>query len=285
MGDEKKALAVPQKFEIMQAGGSVGEIIKENVGELGMNANELDMVKIPSGEIHAFLMPSLTDEPEMAAAFHGVIVLFQEARRYWSTLLDDDERRPPDCTSDDGISGNGSPGGLCKKCPKAQWGSDLKGGDGQACQARRTLYIAMPDQVLPAVMSVPPTSLKPVRKFFTALASRRMKYYEMVMKFSLTIEKNKKGVEYSALRLSKARSLTPEELKALVEYRNEVIPVLKQRGFSDEEFMRGTHHEPSPSANPAPRKQEPPKEDEQVVVDTVEEADELEAMAAEVDKE
>ena len=46
---------------------------------------------------------------------------------------------PPDCGSFDGITGTGTPGGICKNCPFNQFGSGE--GKSKACKNRRMLYL------------------------------------------------------------------------------------------------------------------------------------------------
>jgi hypothetical protein len=68
----------------------------------------------------------------------------------------------------------GNPNGTCKGCPMAEFGSSTKGA-GTACKEQRMIFFLMEGKILPMLLIVPPTSLKPHRTFGVALIGERVK--------------------------------------------------------------------------------------------------------------
>ena len=88
----------------------------------------LDRVKLPTGGGTAFEIPSDEgEESEMAKDITGVIVYNHPAYAYYRDKYTGGSN-PPDCGSFDGVTGIGTPGGVCAKCPYNRFGS----GEGQS---------------------------------------------------------------------------------------------------------------------------------------------------------
>jgi len=172
-------------------------IVAENVGMGGLTQFDLTRVKIPAGGGVAWEVPTLGGSVSMKA-IEGVIISHRMTRSYWESDYSGD-KQPPDCSSEDGVIGSGSPGGECATCPLSQWVSDPKGGPGQACQQRRLLFVVLPDDLLPTVISVPPTSLKAMGQWMLGLANKRLPFYGVVCRLELAKAKSSKGIEYSAI--------------------------------------------------------------------------------------
>lgn len=114
-----------------------------------------------------------------------IVVYFHRARGYWT----EEGGKAPLCSSMDGRTGTAREGsGLewegransCAGCPFNEFGSDPKGGGGKACKEIRRLFVIdvdpktmAPQASLPAILSLPPTSLKPWDEFVSGLLSRK----------------------------------------------------------------------------------------------------------------
>jgi hypothetical protein len=141
----------------------------------------------------------------------GVIAFARDTRVYYRTAFGKGNgNQPPDCSSSDGITGQGKPGGECSRCPLAEFGSAEEGG-GQACRQVKQLFVLRDELLLPDVVSLPPTSLKAVRQFFLQLTRQGLAYWEVIVSLELEKITNAAGIQFGRAVLKFVRRLTPEE--------------------------------------------------------------------------
>jgi len=197
------------KFPVLvDGGGDLSAVIAENIGDDGLNAFDLDRIKMPSGGGVFWQIPGL-DGPTSEKTFEAVVVLWEAPRAYWEKGLDDKdaEQGPPDCSSENGKLGNGkygvgsteNPTGECSGCPMNQWGSEPKAHRGKACNETRLLFVLRPGAILPIAVSLPPTSLKAMKQYMLRLAGAGISYYAIITKFSLIESVNKSNQKFSVL--------------------------------------------------------------------------------------
>ena len=218
-----------------EGGRSLAVTIATNAGPGGITPADLERIKVPAGGGIAWQLP----DEEVAKEFEGVILHQQAFRAFWKDKAVG-EHRPPDCYSPDaeiGLCTDGVQsaklgiGGDCSKCPMAQWGTaiDEKGNKtkGQACSLRTMLLIVRPANLLPVILSVPPSSLKSVRQYILRLANKGTVYSEVTTLFSLAAEKSATGITYSQVVPKRGRDLMPGEIKGFVEYAKAVLPAFE----------------------------------------------------------
>ena len=141
----------------------VARAVSEAAGVDGMSMSDIGKIKLPASGGESWR----ENRKEIIAAVVGD----NERRAYWEDEYDGGNT-PPDCSSDDMITGVGTPGGDCQTCPLAKFNSSTKkNSEGQACQHRRILFALTPDSVMPVILSVPPSSLKYVKKDFIRFAT------------------------------------------------------------------------------------------------------------------
>jgi len=213
-------------------GSDLAEIISENIGEGGISPLDLDRVRIPAGGGTSWEVPSL-EGTEAVKELEGIVIAWSGPRVYWSVGLDDrddGEVGAPDCYSDDGKVGigmfgagsEGNPTGSCGDCPMAQWGSKdpdptVKAG-APACREQRLLYLLRPDSLLPMIVVLPPTSIRPFRGYMMRLSNAAVPYYGVTTKMAL--EQQKSGaMKWSTVVPTLGRRLSEDEVKAVAEYR------------------------------------------------------------------
>jgi hypothetical protein len=177
--------------DIQEVTEMIGEFLED-----GLKPGDLEQIKIPTGGGIQWELPG----GEMANAFEGVIVGIQTTRAYWEGDFAGGGT-PPTCTSQNGKTGIGSPGGACDYCPKNQWGSG-KNGVGTACAPRKRIYILRPEGFLPVVLALPVTSMNALRKYQIRLLSQRTGVNVAVTRFGLERTKNKAGIAYSQVTCS-----------------------------------------------------------------------------------
>lgn len=252
----------PSDYPVLAEDGQSAElmeVLQENLGEDGgFGAFDLDRIKIPAGGGIAWEVPTISG-PESQREIEGVVALWQQPRSYWERSLDeagDDGTTPPDCASEDsrtgyGMYGVGSdlhPSGACADCPMNQWESAPKGG-GKACSEQRLLFLLQPNNVLPAVVQLPPTSVRHWKKYSMRLSSAGLPYYGIVTKLGLTQEKNTGGIKYSEVALTAGEVLTPEVRARAKAYGANLRAMLNQVVRAAAE-KTGNAAPPAPPASP-----------------------------------
>jgi hypothetical protein len=226
----ENAIVPVTEYAIVQSGmQETLAIIRQNVGAAGLKPADLDRIKLPTGGVTNWSVPGLSGD-ESAKDLTGIIVHWNESRRYWADKYGAGHRKPPDCASNDCIVGKGNPGGECSKCPLAEFGTakDDAGneGAGQACKQVRTLFLIRASDFIPVVVSLPATSLRPCRNFFLRLASKRIPFYGVVCKLALHKERNAKGVDYAAADFTMVAQLAPEQVAVIEGVRKAIMPDL-----------------------------------------------------------
>lgn len=95
--------------------------------------------KIPAGGVVQFEEPGDNPEdPHYVKFIDGILVYNHASNAYWAAGAEYDDSAMPLCSSFDGKSGFGTPGGSCELCPMNQYGTDMGGGKGKACSATRS---------------------------------------------------------------------------------------------------------------------------------------------------
>jgi len=222
-----RALTSESNLEMVQAA------ISENVGAGGITEFDFDRIKIPTGGGVTFNVTTLEGEAAEKSIV-GVIVLARDSRAYWKVPLEQSGgSTPPDCHSNDGFTGIGSPGGDCAKCPFAQFGSDTKvvngvtmQGRGQACKAIRQLFILRSDSLLPVVLALPPTSLKAAKQYMLRLAGQGVPYWAAVTRIGLEHAQNAGGIKYSRATFAFAGMLNEEQRANAKQYSDMLKPLV-----------------------------------------------------------
>lgn len=201
------------------------ELIETNVGPIGLTPLDLERIHVPSGGGTQWEIGTLSGS-EMAKAFDAVIVHAKDGRIYWAEPFGQGDR-VPNCVSNDGLVGHGDPGGHCAECPYSQFGSDEQG-SGQACKQVKQLFLFLAGDRLPRLLSVPPTSLKPMRKYMLRLASAGKAYYAILTRFELEKTQSRDGIEYAVITPTMAQELSDEQAAFFRRMKEALEPSLDQ---------------------------------------------------------
>lgn len=197
----------------VEEGSDLSEALQENFGGEGIQPGDLERVTVPAGGALSWEVPTIDGEGDSVKTLEGVIVSWARPRAYWDRDLEETGGgQPPDCTSDDGVHGSGmygpgsedNPTGACETCPMNEWGSG-RDGRGKACKEMRVLYLLQEGNVLPVTVTLPPTSIAPLRRYMLRLANQGIPYYGVVTK--LALEKVTGQYTYSVVKPSIASRL------------------------------------------------------------------------------
>jgi hypothetical protein len=237
-GDKSKAVATKDAAIInfpalVEDPKALVAALRENLAGGTFSAFDLDRIKIPSGGNLTWAVPTL-EGVERTENLVGIIMGIQNCRAYWSVpFADSGGGSPPDCASEDGVTGMGKPGGPCAQCPLSQFKSDARG-LGQACKQIKRIYFLMPDSNLPRVVPLPPTSLKGSTEYMLRLSSQGLKFYQVVTRLTLTPDKNKTGIEYSKAVFAMVGRLTAEQAAAAEAMGKALAPFMRGAPTAEE---------------------------------------------------
>lgn len=190
---------------------NMGEAFVEEMAGLDLS---FDRVKIPSGGGLAFEVPGDDPEsPDLVKELVGIIVDHHPINVYYANPYTGGNT-PPDCSSEDGKVGTGTPGGDCATCPLNQWGSDPDGGRGKACQNRRRIYLLREGETLPVLLTLPTTSLKAFSDYIAKrVLAKGKRSYEVITKITLRRATSASGIAYSQAQFAVAGYLDAEKAK------------------------------------------------------------------------
>jgi hypothetical protein len=197
------------------------DTLAELRSEMAVGGNEdlgrFDMprIKMPAQGMLQFIMPDGNTQKEIT----GIICAFKDVRVFYKD--NDSMNTPPDCVSEDCRCGKGKirpdqeRAGVyeCAKCPHNQWGSALNGSGGKACSERRILAIQTETGLLPMLLNLPVTSVKPIVDTMRGIIST---HQALINNFILTLrlreEKNAKGIKYAVVEIdpTSVKKLAPE---------------------------------------------------------------------------
>lgn len=223
--DKEVAVKETAQFMVLANAQNAIEALKSNLEGETLSPMDLDRVTVPAGGGVSWCIPTL-DGDENTQEIVGVIVGVQNCRAYWAGDFSGGGD-PPDCVSEDNVTGVGDPGGLCKNCPMAEFGSDSRG-KGQACKQIKRLFVLRPKSMLPLVVTLPPTSIRPATKYLLRLAGAGLKYQAAVTRITLEKTKNSEGISYSTAVFALAGNLDPGQAQAMDDYAKGMGPLLRR---------------------------------------------------------
>ena len=238
MAKTENAVAVIESNEfaaVAVIGGdptALTELIRENVGT-DLTPFDLPRIVVPAGGGSFWEVPTAAG-PKPAEFIDGIILLRKDKKKFWEKGKDESggEVTPPDCSSDDRITGHGNPGGSCADCPYNEFKSAKKG-DGKACRDFAELYILKKDSLMPTVIQVPATSLKNLKQFGMVLIDSVKNMSAVVTRFSLTSEM-KSGAK-TAIVTFKAVGDVPADMVPFVKEYQKTVRALLDRPVAAQE--------------------------------------------------
>lgn len=186
-----------------------------------LNGITLDFpqLKVPSAGAIFF---DVDEEP--VKEIIGVIVAHKPQYMYYSTDFDG-STNPPDCSSNDGVTGQRLVDGVegseyvemkCADCPYNEFGSATNG-PGKACKEKHQLYILSEGRLVPFSLLLPVSSKKAFNAYTTKLFSRGKFLDEVVTSFTLEKAQNATGINYSRVVFKACRDLNREEYVSIQE--------------------------------------------------------------------
>lgn len=189
--------------------------ITENLRIEPLQPSDLDRVKVPAGGGSSWEVQTITGMTEVKE-LRGIILASKIGRSYWEQEYSG-EKNPPDCVSLDGMTGRGTPGGDCTKCALNEYESARKG-KGKACKETRSIMVLLEGDLLPTVLSVPPSSLKGWRGYVMRLSKSGVLVKHAITSLTLNKTKSSEGIAYSEIVFNATGVLNPDERQAINGY-------------------------------------------------------------------
>lgn len=187
----------------------------------------------------AFKFREAPEEEQIKKSFLGILLHVDPQRAWWESGIGEGGKKEgaqtgqmPDCYSRDLVVPDPESAkpqaATCAECKFNEFGSDRKGGRGKDCKEARRLFVMVEGKLDPHVLTVPATSLKALKKYFTFIAERGLKRPQCVLtKFGLTTAANKEGTEYSELVLTYAKTLTDQVVFMALQSKRALEEMLK----------------------------------------------------------
>lgn len=216
-------------------------------------------IKMPSGGPKVFTL----SDGDTLQPFTGVIAVSQKARAYWPDK--ETQGLPPLCSSPDGVGGwfNEQPDDsqikaakqapyphialdyiyqdrgphACERCPLSAWGSGE--GRGQACKTLRRLLVLVDSWSMPALLTLPPTSVKVFDQYASGRASKGSAYFAVRSKFELEQKKTAQGITYSTVKLSYVEDLPDDQLGEVMAIRGRFADLVRSMDIVADEYEEG----------------------------------------------
>ena len=215
-------------------------------------------IKFPSGGMMAF---SVDDSDTLKPPVKAIIAVSQKARAFWPAK--DTAGQPPLCSSPDGVAGMfdttsdqvaaaaalsfrhpaldtldpeqaGGPW-PCATCAMAQWGSG--NGRGQACKSLRRLIVLVEGWTMPAIMTLPPTSIKAFDTYASACArTRGGAYFTNWTRIELAQESNGAGIKFSVAKFNVEKPLSQAELAAVIDIRHQYAELVRSLNIVADDY-------------------------------------------------
>jgi hypothetical protein len=201
-----------------------------------LEPNELSRLKVGTGGALTFTYTT-TEGEQTAKLVSGIIMAERTARLLWPPPGSNVRKgAPPVCSSKDGFWGVGNPGGSCPDCPFAQFGSDPKGGPGQACKQIHQILFLRDGQLLPDLLAVPPTSIKNCRQYFLRLLSQGIPPWSRVTTLSLERATSAGGDDYAKINFTAGAHLSNEEKDLMRPYAQAMANFLRPINLTTEDY-------------------------------------------------
>lgn len=215
-----------------------GESSSENL--TGVRA-ALPKIQMPTGRGDKLSFQWPGEEPEDKEEALGVILYMTPAKAFWLEQFGGGDAVIPDCASHDGIIPSQQyphvQAATCAECKNNRFGTKEgqggKKGRGKACRdVKRVVFARVDRPELPALLNVPPGSIKAYDEFMIRLRMLKRPYWSVVTKLSLGTVKNRDGIDYPMLEFEAIGGINKsEDIEVIKHQRNQWIELLKHTMF------------------------------------------------------
>lgn len=214
-------------------------------------------VKVPSGGATTF---EIDEEP--SKVIEGILIDHYAIRALFFQKYEESDNKVPDCRSMDGKTGEGIctdyPSKTnkrvcyCPDCPMNEWGSFKEYIDNdeptnkKACQERHRLFILRSGELLPILINLPVTSIKPLALYMTKLASKGKSYQTVITRITLDKMRSGGGLDYAQAVFTRAGDIPEDKKKELIELSRFLKPYCRQKPVEADDTYEAPSSEEEP---------------------------------------
>ena len=228
ISDSSKYLPAAQDIENVM--NDLGDILSRRIfGAITIAGGGAGVFKV--------LEPGAEETTNGIQSIEGVILASHLVNVRWGH--DFGTRQPgerPICRSMDGLTGVDQETGethSCAACPYNQFGED---GARKACSNKRQLYIMREGDLLPMLMSLPPSSLKAYDNYrVLASLTLRTPMSALVTRITLKNKTSANGSEYSSPVFTAVSKLPVEEGKRMEAFARQIMDAAQRAGINADE--------------------------------------------------
>ena len=221
-------------------------------GEEGLSVADLDSIHSPAGNVDIFPDVPGPQGTESQKTFTGIIFARGYNRAYHKDAYRPGSNTPPDCSSLDGVTGIGIPGGDCATCPFNQFGSarnanteDGQNSQGKACREYRHMFTVLPHSLMPFIVQIPPGSIRSgFRSYMKDLAKEGYKYHEVETLFRIETRNSA-----PVIIMERYRNLNEEQQAIVNNYASLMRPLIAQPRQDKREEGVAVARPPTPELN------------------------------------
>jgi hypothetical protein len=200
--------------------------LMDNLAGEKLRTRDLTQIRVPSGEMTQWKIPSVDGDAEYVKEVTGIIIHMTMPRAFWAEAYGTSDNAPPSCFSFDSKVGHGDPGGDCESCPFSDFGSGANGSQG--CKQRRMFYLLVEGEFLPIAVNCPPGSLAKAKDYLLGLGKKGLRFDTVMTTFTLTTEKNKANIKFPQVSFKMAAQLDPEVIERVRAYSAALKPILNE---------------------------------------------------------
>jgi hypothetical protein len=223
----------------------LANIVAGNLAGEQLTAMDFDKIKLPSGGALVWTVPGL-EGPKYVNEIVGVIIAVKTMRGYWAQSIEDGGAgKPPDCASDGGVTGKGNPGGACADCALNTFGSAGEGEAGKACKEMRFVFMLQPETLLPSVVVLAPTSIKPMKQYLLRLSSQAIPYWGVQTALALEGAKNGQNIAYAKVSPKLVAKLSADEAMHVQGYAAMIRNLIDKVGMDAGDYFVDAQAQPA----------------------------------------
>lgn len=226
MAKNKEVVVFETAFPMVSSeNSSVMEAMQNNLDNEEITRRDMfTLIPNPSGGDEAWTI----DTPMGKQSFEeleGIILYIGNERAYYESAYGTGENERPLCSSDNGVIGEGDPGGKCVDCAFSKFGPDS---EPPKCSQKKPMYLLIPEvnPVMPIVINATGPSFPILKKFRVGLMQFGVNTFDVKVRLSLKAGKTKNNMPSSVLQfktLSNIRNEDPDGYSKLVGYRESIL--------------------------------------------------------------
>ncbi|MCM3746563.1 hypothetical protein M3223_04260 [Paenibacillus pasadenensis] len=227
---------------------------------------EFQRVKFPAGGALAFDLKDESGEDVAISDLQGVIIDRHAVNVYYKSAFTGGNEAP-DCTAADGKIGRAAEGapvpwaGGCQECATCPFNQFGPNNEPKPCKNQERLYLLREGDIFPVIITVPPTSRKPLNSYLSGLMNKLKPAHAVVTSIKLKKEVSNGGIKYSSGVFTKVKDLTKDEAKAIKAYGEQLRPILRRE---PEQVVTVVEEGYGASAPPPSDEMAPPEAEDQL---------------------